>query len=126
MNSSNIVIKTITNMGIYGLQSVMEANRRLLQSKCYMEEMNMFEMWKQQINSESNEVRMSVQIRVLCEWRDKCDCTFLKRMSAKLLLMIYVQIKFIYMSVSVFNVSYFMVNKEFQTNKLNALQDELD
>ncbi len=27
MNSSNIFVKTITNMGIYGLHSVMGANR---------------------------------------------------------------------------------------------------
>ncbi len=37
---------TITNIGIYGLHSVMGANNRFLQSKFYMEEMNMYEMWK--------------------------------------------------------------------------------
>ncbi len=30
MNSSNIVVKTITNMGIYSLHSVMGANKRFL------------------------------------------------------------------------------------------------
>ncbi len=40
MNSSNIVVKTITNMDIYGLHSVMGANKRFLQSKFYMAEMN--------------------------------------------------------------------------------------
>ncbi len=30
MNSSNIVVKTITDMSIYGLHSVMGANKRLL------------------------------------------------------------------------------------------------
>ncbi len=30
VNSSNIVVKTITNMGIYGLDSVMGANKRFL------------------------------------------------------------------------------------------------
>ncbi len=30
MNSSNIVVKSITNMGIYGLHSVMGANKRFL------------------------------------------------------------------------------------------------
>ncbi len=62
MNSSNIVVKTITNMGIYGLHSVMGANKRFLQSTFYMEEMNVYEMWTQKVNSESDEVRMSVQI----------------------------------------------------------------
>ncbi len=41
--------------------------------------MNVYEMWKQKVKSESDEVRMSVQIRELCEWRDKCDCTFLTK-----------------------------------------------
>ncbi len=44
-----------------------------------MEEMNVYEMWKQKVNSESDEVQMSVQIRELCDWRDKCDCTFLTK-----------------------------------------------
>ncbi len=60
MNSSNIIVKTITNMDIYGLYSVMGANKIFLQSKFCMEEMNMYEMWKQYVNSESDEVRMSV------------------------------------------------------------------
>ncbi len=63
MSWSNIVVKTITNMGIYGLHSVMGANKRFLQSMFYMEEINVYEMWKQKVNNESNEVRMSVQIR---------------------------------------------------------------
>ncbi len=79
MNSSNIVAKTMTNMDIYGLHSVMGANKRVLQSKFYMEEMNVYEMWKETVYSESDEVRMSVQIRELCEWRDKCDCSFLTK-----------------------------------------------
>ncbi len=59
MNSSNIVVKIITNMGIYGLHSVMRANKRFLQSKCYMEEINVYEMWKQNVNSESDELWIS-------------------------------------------------------------------
>ncbi len=57
----------------------MEANKRILQSKFYMEEINVYEMWKHKVNSESDEVRMSVQIRELSERRDKCDCTFLRK-----------------------------------------------
>ncbi len=37
----------LRNMGIYGLYSVMGANKRFLQSKLYMEEMNVYEIWKQ-------------------------------------------------------------------------------
>ncbi len=54
MNSCKIVVKTITNMGICGLHSVMAANKRCLQSKFYMEEMNVYEMWKQNGNTDSN------------------------------------------------------------------------
>ncbi len=38
--------------------------------------MNVYQMWKQKVNSESDEVQKSAQMRELCEWRDKCDCTF--------------------------------------------------
>ncbi len=55
-NSSNIVIKTITNMCIYGLHSVIRANKRFLQSKLYMAQMNVYEMRKQKVNSESSAV----------------------------------------------------------------------
>ncbi len=37
----------------------------------------MYEMKKQKVNIESDELRMNVQVRELSEWRDKCDCTFL-------------------------------------------------
>ncbi len=64
-----------------------------------MEEMNVYEMWNQKVNSERDEVRMSVQIRELCKWRDNYDCTFLaKDACQKLLLMVYAQIKFICVS----------------------------
>ncbi len=70
INSSYIVVKTITNMGIYGLHSVMGANKSVLQSKFYMEEMNLYAMRKPKVNSETDEVWKSVQIRELCEWKD--------------------------------------------------------
>ncbi len=42
MNSSNIVVKTITNVGIYCLHYVMGANKTCLESTFYMEEMNVY------------------------------------------------------------------------------------
>ncbi len=51
MNSSNIVVKTITNMCIYGLHSAMRSNKRFLHSKFDIEEMNVYEMWKQKVTS---------------------------------------------------------------------------
>ncbi len=44
MNSSNIVVKTITNMGIYSLHSVMGDNKRFLQSKFHMKKKNVYEI----------------------------------------------------------------------------------
>ncbi len=98
MSSSNIVVKTVTNMSIYGLDSVMRASKRFLQSKFDMEEMNVYEMWKQKINSESDEVRVSVQIRELCEWRDKCDCTFLTNDGCQTIINDLCKNEFIYVS----------------------------
>lgn len=59
----------------------MIADKVFLQSKIYMEKMNVYQMWKQKVNSDINEVRMSVLIRELCEYRDKCDCTSYQRTS---------------------------------------------
>ncbi len=55
-NAFNIVVKTITNMGIYGLHSVMGANKRFLQSQFSMEERDVYDMWKQKVNSDSDDV----------------------------------------------------------------------
>ncbi len=41
--------------------------------------MNVYEMWKQKVNTKGDEVQMSVQIRELCEWRDKSNCTFIAK-----------------------------------------------
>ncbi len=64
------------------------------QSTFYIEEMNVYEMWKQKVNSKGDEVRN----KELCKWRDKCDCTFLTKDECQTILMIFVQIKFIYVS----------------------------
>ncbi len=44
-----------------------------------MKEINMYEMWKQKVKSQSDEVRMSVLIREVCEWRNPCAGTFLTK-----------------------------------------------
>ncbi len=78
----------------------MGANKIFLISKFYMKENNVYEMWKQTVNCESDEVRMSVQIRELCVWKNIC----------------YIYKLNLYMSLPVFKVSSFMANNEFQTN----------
>ncbi len=54
-------------MDIYGLHSVMEASKTFLQSQFYMEEMNVYEMWRQKVKSESDEVQMIIQLSELDE-----------------------------------------------------------
>ncbi len=53
-----------------------------MQSRFKMEEINLLKFWNQRCDNESA-VRLSVQIRELCEWRDKCDCRFLDKVECK-------------------------------------------
>ncbi len=81
MNSNNVVVKAIINMGIGGFQSVMGRNIRLMQSRFKMEKRNVLSFWNHKYDNECDAVRLSV--RELCEWRDKCDCTFLDKVECK-------------------------------------------
>ncbi len=38
-----------------------------------MDESNMLKFWNKTCDNESDAVRLSVQIRELCGWRDKCN-----------------------------------------------------
>ncbi len=77
MKSNNVVVRTIINMGIGGFHSVVGRNIRLMQSRFNMEERNVLKLWNYKYDNESDAVVLSVQVRELFEWRDKCDCTFL-------------------------------------------------
>ncbi len=76
MKSDNVVVRTIRNMGIEGFHSVMGRNIRLMQSRFKMENSNVLNIWNHKCDNEIDAVRLSVQIRELCGWRDKCNCTF--------------------------------------------------
>ncbi len=71
MQSDNVVVRTMINMCIEGLHSVIRRNVRLMQSKFEMDNGNV-----ESCDNESDAVRLSVQVRVLCGWRDKCNCTY--------------------------------------------------
>ncbi len=40
-------------------------------------------IWNHKCDNESDAVRLSVQVRELCGWRDKCNCTFLDKIECK-------------------------------------------
>ncbi len=73
MNSDNVVVSTIINMGIGGFQSVMGRNLRLMQSRFKMEERHVVTLWNHKCDN----------VREPCECRDKCDCTFLDKVECK-------------------------------------------
>ncbi len=83
MKLDNVVVRTIINMGIEGFHSVMGRNLRLMQLKFKMDESNVLKFWIHKCDNESDAVRLSVQFRELCGWRDKCNCTFLDKVECK-------------------------------------------
>jgi len=83
LNSKNTVVKMITNMGINGMHSVMGRNLRSMESRFSMEVYNVCKIWEQKCENESDADRLSVQIRELCEWRDRCERTLLKKGECK-------------------------------------------
>ncbi len=60
-------------MGIEGFHSVIGRNKRLMQSRFKLEKRNLLKFWNHKYDNKSDAVRMSVQVRELCEWRDKCN-----------------------------------------------------
>ncbi len=78
MKSDNVVVRTMINMGSEGFYSVMGRNLRLMQSKFKMDECKVLKFWNHKCDNESDAVKLSVQVRELCGWRDKCNCTFLE------------------------------------------------
>ncbi len=60
--------------------------------------MNVYERWKQKVNSESDKVQMNVSIRELCEWMGKFDCTFKDECQTIILLFLFLNQLFILFS----------------------------
>ncbi len=83
MKSDNVVVRTIIDMGIEEFHSVIDRNIRLIQSRFEMEERNVLKFWNHKCDKESDTVRLSVQVRELCRWRDKCNCTFRDKIECK-------------------------------------------
>ncbi len=81
MKSDNVVVRTIINIGIEEFHSVMGRTIRLMQSRFKMEERNVLKFWSHKCDNAC--VILSVQVRELCEWRDKYDHTFLDKVKCK-------------------------------------------
>ncbi len=80
LKADNVIVRTIINMAIEGFPSVMGRNLRLMQSKFKMDDSNVLKCCNHKCDSESDAVRLSVQVRELCGWRDKGICTFLDKL----------------------------------------------
>ncbi len=91
MKSDNVVVRTIINMGIEGGFTLLWG---LMQSKFKIDESNVLKFWNHKCDNESHAVKLSVQVRELCGWRDKCNCTFLDEVECQKLLTFYVLIEF--------------------------------
>ncbi len=76
MKSDIVVVRTIINIGIGEFHSGMWRNISLMQSRFKMDENNVLIFWNHKCDNESDAVRLSVQVRELCDCRDKCNCTF--------------------------------------------------
>ncbi len=78
LNSDNIIVRTITNVGLNGTHSIIGGNRRHLRSKYGMEECNVMK-WDEKYKNERESVRVYEQIREMCSWRDRCDMTLFNK-----------------------------------------------
>ncbi len=83
MISDNVVVRIIINMDIGGFYFVMGRNIRLMKSRFKMEERNVLKVWNPKCDKESDAVRLSVQVRELCDWRYTWHCTFLNKVQCK-------------------------------------------
>ncbi len=79
LNSDNIIVRTIINVGLNGTHSIMGGNWRHLRSKYGMEECNVMKGWDEKCKNEYESVRVCEQIREMCSWRDRCNMTLFNK-----------------------------------------------
>ncbi len=78
-NSDNIIVRTLTNVGLNGTYSIMGGNWRHLRSKCGILECNIMKYWDEKCKKECESVRVCEQMREMCSWRDRCDMTLFNK-----------------------------------------------
>ncbi len=79
LNSDNIIVITIINVGLNGTHSIMGGNWRHLRSKYGMEEFDIIKSWDVKCKNECESVWVCEQIREMCSWRDRCDMTLFNK-----------------------------------------------
>ncbi len=112
--SEHVVVNRIATMGFTCVQFIMGRNIKLMQSRFIMEKIK---FCNGKCDNEIDVARLSVQVRELCEWRYKCDFTFLHKIECTTVIdffMYYLKFN----CLLLFKVSHFIVNKAGQTNKL--------
>ena len=83
VNSKKKTVKMISGMGLYGKHSIFGANARHLIAKYELSIKNLTNEWKKLYSNQSNLVRVSEQIKELCNMRDSFNTCILPRSDAK-------------------------------------------
>ncbi len=63
LNEDNIIVRTISNVGLNGTHSIMGGNWRHLRSKYGIEECNLVKSWDEKCKNDCESVRVCEQIR---------------------------------------------------------------
>ncbi len=79
LNSENVIVKTIINVGLNGIYSIMGGYWRHFRSKYGMEECNVMESWDEKCKNRYESVRVCEQIREMCRCKDKCIMTLCEK-----------------------------------------------
>ncbi len=77
--SDNIIVRTITNVGLNGTHSIMGGKWRHLRSKYGVEECNIMKSWDEKCKNECESVGVCEQIREMCSWRDRCGIALINK-----------------------------------------------
>ncbi len=79
LNSDNIIVRTIIDVGLNGIHSIMGVNEKHLRSKYGMAECKVMKNWYEKCKNECESVRVCEPIREMCSWRDRCDITLFNK-----------------------------------------------
>ncbi len=79
LNSDNIIVRIITNVGLNGTHIIMGSNWRHVRSKYGMEESNVMKSSDEKCKNECESVRVCEQIREMCSRRNRCDLTLFNK-----------------------------------------------
>ena len=79
VSSKNLLVSTISDMGISGLHSIMGSNARKMNDLFDMNVGNVFKMWNTICEQSHDDIRTCEQIKELCVQRDSGMDAFFDR-----------------------------------------------